>query len=192
MFYRINDSIRLCGWDQLECALRDLASHRVYFMRPEQYQLLSLCTGKLDSGCLLFNDEQRALLEQMQKAGIMMASDEPLPPIREEQKYHRYHNRFIRSAQWSITGRCNYRCRHCYMSAPEGKYGQLTREECEHIVRELADCGVMSVALTGGEALVHPDFWYIVDLLLAENMEISTVYSNGALINEDFFAGCES
>ncbi len=67
-----------------------------------------------------------------------------------DQEYRQYQNRFIRTAHWSITGKCNYKCRHCYMSAPEAKYGELSHETIMDIIGQLEECGVMSVTLTGG------------------------------------------
>ena len=41
----------------------------------------------------------------------------------EEQRYHAYPARYRRNVHWSITGTCNLRCRHCFMSAPHAKHG---------------------------------------------------------------------
>ncbi|WP_289466325.1 radical SAM protein, partial [Klebsiella pneumoniae] len=71
--------------------------------------------------------------------------------------------RYIRTAHWSITGRCNYRCKHCYMSAPDAKLGELSHETIMSIVQQLIDCGIYQVSLTGGEPLVRKDFMEIVD-----------------------------
>jgi radical SAM protein with 4Fe4S-binding SPASM domain len=72
------------------------------------------------------------------------------------------------------------------MSAPDAKYGELPLETILKIVDELADCGVMSVSLTGGEPLVRSDFPVIIDALLDRGIGIHTIYSNGALISEKF------
>ena len=36
-----------------------------------------------------------------------------------DQCYNHYDNRYIRDFYWSITGRCNFKCRHCYINAPD-------------------------------------------------------------------------
>ena len=44
--------------------------------------------------------------------------------------------------------------------------------------------GVRTVSLTGGEALLRRDFFAIVDALLAADILIVTVMSNGLLVND--------
>ena len=46
-----------------------------------------------------------------------------------EQEYRFYKARFKERVQWSITGKCNYCCKHCFMSAPEGVQGEPTWDE---------------------------------------------------------------
>ncbi len=52
------------------------------------------------------------------------------------------------------------------------------------IAREIGDCGILKVSLTGGEPLLRPDFLEIVDTLLEKEIVIRQIYSNGALVNE--------
>ena len=52
------------------------------------------------------------------------------------------------------------------------------------IARGLVDAGVLQCSITGGEALVRKDFWEILDCLLDGGIEITTVYSNGLLVND--------
>ena len=77
------------------------------------------------------------------------------------------------------------------MSAPKHKVEEFSHEQCMDIIAQLEDCGVQSISLTGGEALVRKDFWEIVDALIAANIKITMIYSNGLLINEKFIAELE-
>lgn len=70
------------------------------------------------------------------------------------------------------------------MSAPHAKYGELSHENCIRIIDQLVQCGVQSVSLTGGECLVRKDFLELVDRMLSYGINIYTIYSNGALVNE--------
>lgn len=101
-------------------------------------------------------------------------------------RYIEYQNIYKREVQWSITGRCNYHCRHCFQSACHGVLGVPTLEQCMDIIRQLDECGVKQVALTGGEPLVRGDFFQIVDELLRRDMQVLTIYSNGKLITQEF------
>ena len=97
----------------------------------------------------------------------------------------------LRLVHWAITGRCNYRCRHCFMSAPEAQFGELSYEQILRIVQELADCGVEIVSLTGGEPLVRRDFLEIVDALCERNIRIAGILSNGALVSKELLTALD-
>jgi AdoMet-dependent heme synthase len=64
-------------------------------------------------------------------------------------------------AQVELTHRCNLRCVHCYL-VPRNE-PELETEEIANLLRELADMGSLFLLLTGGEPLVRPDFFDIVD-----------------------------
>ena len=59
------------------------------------------------------------------------------------------------------------------------------------IVNDLGDCGVLSCSITGGEPLVRPDFWEIIDALRDRDIGIIQIYSNGLAVNEDLLDGFE-
>ena len=183
MYYRLKKNYRLRGWELLPYALVDMNTRRPLFIRPEEMDALKLCNGRIDLEIPLISDEIRKMIPQIEKNGIIepcQQGDGILP----EQEYKKYPARYIRTAHWSITGRCNFRCRHCYMSAPDAKLGELSHEQIMRMVEELAQCGIMNVSLTGGEPLVRSDFLEIVDALLEREIRITQIYSNGALVNE--------
>lgn len=89
------------------------------------------------------------------------------------------------AVKWSITGRCNLKCRHCYISAPFAKYGELTHVQCLDIISQLAECGVSRISLTGGEPFVRSDFWELVDEIINKKMIIEEILTNGILVTKD-------
>jgi len=113
-----------------------------------------------------------------------MDLSETVRPLTEHQQYHFYPNRYLRAVHWAITGRCNCRCRHCYMSAPSGKTGDYSTEECMEIIGQMEKAGIQVVNLTGGEALVRKDFFRIAERLTQAGIRIGTIMSNGFLVNE--------
>lgn len=113
-----------------------------------------------------------------------MDLSETVRPLTEHQQYHFYPNRYLRAVHWAITGRCNCRCRHCYMSAPSGKTGDYSTEECLEIIGQMEKAGIQVVNLTGGEALVRKDFFRIAERLTQAGIRIGTIMSNGFLVDE--------
>ena len=93
---------------------------------------------------------------------------------------------------WSITGRCNLRCRHCYIDGGAGSYGEPTLTECREIVRQMKDANLYMVALTGGEPLARRDFWDFLDLLVEEHIHVEEIFSNGLLITDSFLDRLET
>jgi radical SAM protein with 4Fe4S-binding SPASM domain len=59
------------------------------------------------------------------------------------------------------------------------------------IIDGLGECGVLRCSITGGEPLIRPDFWEIVDALIKNDILISTVYTNGFLLRDDILEGFE-
>lgn len=77
------------------------------------------------------------------------------------------------------------------MSAPHGALPQPSTEECLAIADQMAACGVQVVKLTGGECLIRNDFLQIVDRILAGEMQITTILSNGSLVTEQLLCALE-
>lgn len=191
MYYSLKPQYILRGWQKAPYALIDQEKHITLFLTGDVFDVLRLCDGKIDfSMPFLISGQQRAIAEQLFSKGIVDRSDVP-GAVSSRQEYFQYPSRFIKQAHWSITGKCNYRCRHCYMSAEDAKLGELPFETVMKIIDELDKCGVGMVSLTGGEPLVRKDFWDIVDALLEKNIMIESIYSNGALVNDRFLDGLE-
>lgn len=184
MYYKLLSQYKLCGWKKLPYAIVDTDKTKIGFMSSNEMEVLKLCDGLFDFNLPLFIDNYKEILNAALENGLIKECKKG-EKILPEQKYKYYDNRFIRQVHWSITGRCNYKCKHCYMSAPDAKMGQLPLEDIADIINQLAECGVYTVSLTGGEPLIRKDFMEIVDMLLDKNIKIKTIYSNGLLVKED-------
>ena len=185
MFYRLKSEYMLRGWKLLSTGVVNHENRTVQFLPPKKYNVLKLCNGQ--SAGDSFDEAQHKILEEFIADGYVETTDE-ISPLESVQEYKFHDNRFLRSIAWSITGKCNCKCRHCYMSASPQKVEEFTHEQCMDIIAQMADCGVQNVALIGGEPLVRRDFWEIVDELIAKDIRIKKVFSNGILINEKFIS----
>ena len=189
--YRLKRPWALRGWDKLPYALVNDETKRVVFVSREEFEALSLCDGSIDVSWAFVPPETRELVERIAELGVAEACADG-EEVEGWQRYRKYDCRYVKMAHWSITGRCNYRCRHCYMSAPDAKYGELDHDTCMRIIDELADCGVYRMSITGGEPLVRSDFWELIDHMLERGMRIMMIYSNGALVTDEFLDGLEA
>lgn len=190
-YLRLKDHWLLRGWERLPHALVDDRQGHSHFVDNATFQTLSLCDGTFQAGNPVLLPVHQQILKALQQHGIIEGCDSR-HPISDRQCYRRYPCRHMPKAHWSVTGRCNYHCRHCYMSAPEAKYGELSLTQCLRIVDQLSEAGVFQVSLTGGEPLFRPDFLDIVDALRDKGIHISQIYSNGALVNETLLDALEA
>ena len=86
---------------------------------------------------------------------------------------------------WNIPRTCNLRCIHCYSDSAAANYpGELNWEQMEEVVDDLAAYAIPSLLLSGGEPMVHPDFFKLVDLASSKGMKL-TISTNGTLITPE-------
>lgn len=95
--------------------------------------------------------------------------------------------------QWHLTERCNLRCRHCYQDNPhqeEMSFSEITNviEAAALMVKDWQEAYDLqflpSFNITGGEPFLRPDFFPLLERLLATGFEVY-VLSNGTLITEE-------
>lgn len=183
MYFKLNKNYALRGWNRLPFGLQNLKTGKVLFFDKDQYYFLLLCDGISDIDPEILSEEEKTFIRELESQNIISKLKEKVP-ITKKQEYIKYPNRYMRSAQWSITGKCNYKCKHCFLSADSDSI-ELSTRDCFKIIDELSQCGINSVSITGGEPLIRPDFLDIVDYLIAKDIKISTIYTNGKLINKD-------
>lgn len=183
MFYRLNNGYALRGWKKLTGVLLYLSSGHIRELSFIEFQCLLFCDGETLISADILTEDMRLIFDRFLSEEIILQIHEPdkISPV---QRYRYYDCRYISNILWSITGYCNFRCRHCYLDAPAGRDGALNTEECFDIIDQLEANGIYSVDLTGGEPLIRSDFWEIVDRLREKNIHISQIYTNGWLVNE--------
>jgi cyclic pyranopterin phosphate synthase len=102
---------------------------------------------------------------------------------------HDGHGRRISDLRVSVTDRCNFRCQYCMPA--EGlpwleRAEVLSFEEIERLVTVMAQMGVQTLRLTGGEPLVRRDFPALAALLTAvDGLDEVSVTTNGFLLERD-------
>jgi len=104
--------------------------------------------------------------------------------------------------QWHITDTCDQRCQHCYIFS-EDKNICVKEMAYPDIQKVLDDCREMCLKLgripyfyiTGGDPILHQDFWKVLKLLKANSFEFS-ILGNPFHLNDEVckklkFYGCE-
>ena len=86
---------------------------------------------------------------------------------------------------WNSTKTCNLTCAHCYADAEIRRFaGELTTEEAQHMIEDLAAFNVPALLISGGEPLVRPDILDLADYATSLGVRV-TFSTNGTLINKE-------
>lgn len=103
--------------------------------------------------------------------------------------------------QWHITDSCDQRCEHCYIfSEGHSHLVEMSLTKAKEVLKQVKEmCHSMNrrpyFYITGGDPILHTDFWNIIDMLKRQNIPF-TILGNPFHITDDVCqrlraAGCE-
>ena len=116
----------------------------------------------------------------------MKEDDRPLQIRAEEEYRSQFENKTLAPyyVQWIATHKCNFKCPHCGTAADEAKPDELTTAQILNVIDQLAEMGTQVLSLTGGEAILRPDFPEIMQR--CKDVGIKTGFvTNGFAIKEN-------
>ncbi len=90
----------------------------------------------------------------------------------------------IISAEIEITNKCNLRCLHCVNKSGDPYPDELTTKEIFAVIDALSALGVYQVMISGGEPMLHPDLFNIIEYARKAPM-IVDIFTNATLITEE-------
>ena len=92
-------------------------------------------------------------------------------------------NNLMTHIELEISNPCNERCLHCYRGCNSTRKGFLSAAQTKNVLKQAKNLGVKSVTITGGEALLNPEWREIVEI--ADDLDYQTsLFTNGSLLNE--------
>lgn len=205
MRYVIDRRVALRSWPRLPfaCYVKGQAVPRL--LKQEEFDLLARCDGVTElpdvtgaESCpnhlhdsptgdspATPGDPEAALFTSIVRRGLAhpaAAGDVPDPWSAPRS----YRNRVFHSLNWAITGKCNLKCRHCFMAADNAPMmGEFSWEECLALLDECERCGIQTLTLTGGEPLLHPRFTDLVREVSRRGLTLSQLNTNGTLLTSE-------
>ena len=189
MYYRLKEPWAFRGWGRSPFALQaqygETKHDRPNFLSKEPFLELLYCNGEEDVDIDAFSERGQRVIRELLAHEGMEESVEPMEPLKPWQRYHVYPSRYAENVHWSITGKCNFNCRHCLVSAPDAHHPQLPLDDCLRIVDEMAMCGIKRTDITGGEPLTRKDFEEIVKALSERGIDIGVLFTNASLLTAD-------
>ncbi len=156
----------------------NIPDDQLYELDEEAFEFLKKCNGKRPLSKLLPNagKDSREFIGYMlnegiirMRAGVRMikTAKSPIPSLR--------------YLLLNITDKCNLACRHCYLGSSGNKHIKLSL--FEKAVSQFEEMGGMKLMLSGGEPLLHPEFWNLMEILPSCELRV-VILSNGTLIDE--------
>jgi radical SAM protein with 4Fe4S-binding SPASM domain len=86
---------------------------------------------------------------------------------------------------WNITRACNLKCVHCYNDSGAGKASnEVSTDKAKEVIDDLARFGVPSLLFSGGEPLMRPDLFELVEHAVGKGLR-TVISTNGTLITEE-------
>ncbi|MCE5198726.1 radical SAM protein [bacterium] len=84
-----------------------------------------------------------------------------------------------------VTTRCQANCVHCSAAKHKRQYdADLTTQEWKRVVRESEQLGSVTIIFTGGEPLLRPDIFELIDWVDKDEAVVG-IFSNGLLLNQE-------
>lgn len=84
-----------------------------------------------------------------------------------------------------LTNQCNFRCIYCFNDSGTVLGDEpMSTNEWLKLIDQAADMGILKCTITGGEPMVHPGFFDILQQLHKRNI-ITYICSNGSLLSDE-------
>ena len=185
--------IRTCSREEVR--IRNTTTEKDFKPTSDTILLLDLCTGVTSVEEIITTLSEKSgeskeelaggvasILEILSEKGIITVRSTPLlQPRRAKEVTRKYPTE---SAQIELTNRCNLSCAHCFNNSGEPSPDELTTEEILSLINVLSRMGIHRITLTGGEPLLHPDFFRILEHARKAPMTV-TVFTNGTVVTEE-------
>ena len=179
-YAKLNEDWMLWGWSDMPRTLVNWRTGDHRELNPMSFYVAESCDGLTDFDSFAFLPKHHAMLDLMISEGIARI---PRGDAIEPWQRHRHaDNPRLKGIHWCVTGLCNLNCRHCYMEAPSGRYGQLPFDAMAGLVEQFERANVIEVSFTGGEPFLRKDLLDLIRLLAKKKIRLVQIYSNGLLI----------
>lgn len=175
--YILNPNIALRSWRLVPCAYYVRGVREAKGLKKDEFEFLLQCDGKTE-------------LDDSPLVGHFMANGF-IAPARDGdrlsgwQRHLDCDNRYFPAMNWMITGKCNYNCLHCFNAADNAPLtNEWTFEEAKDLMDQAQKCGINAFTITGGEPMLHRNFFEIVKGIYARGMYINELNTNGFFLDQ--------
>lgn len=181
MKYILNENIALRSWHLVPYAFYVKGMRDAQGLSKEDFEILAECDGEQE---LQLTDK----LQNLMMSGLIfpvMEGAERHRKLSSWQKLKVCDNRYFPAVNWMITGKCNYNCLHCFNAADNGPLmSEFSLKEAKRFISDAEKCGINAFTITGGEPMLHKDFFTIMEEIYAHGMFVEELNTNGHFIDD--------
>ncbi|MGD2248139.1 MAG: radical SAM protein [Candidatus Methanofastidiosia archaeon] len=176
--------------------VENLVTKKDYRVNLATAAFLELCTGthsltdiaeiisqKFDEPLEYIVQGIQKICGTLQKKGLITLKETPLKEEKKTVVELQGENRPY-FAHVELTNACNLSCLHCANDSGNPYPDELTTQEILDLIDTLHTMGVTRVVFTGGEPLLHPDLYTIINHAKEQPM-IVDIFTNSTLITEE-------
>ena len=119
------------------------------------------------------------------RPGRALPAFTPIPPILDDEGAAELPFAGLDTLWLQLTGTlCNIACRHCFITCGprEDRVPMMTRQRLEEVLCEARELGVKEYYFTGGEPMLHPEFYELCERTLEQGP--LSILTNGILIDD--------
>lgn len=182
MKYILDAKIALRSWRLVPYAYYIRHDRNARGLCKEEFEFLSSCDGRTR---IVPEENKKALAEKFLACGFIHPAQGG-EVLSDWQKPRHCDNRYFPAMNWMITGKCNYNCLHCFNAADNAPLmSEWTLPEAEKLLDEAQICGINAFTITGGEPMLHQNFFEIIAGIYARGMYVEELNTNGHFIDQE-------
>lgn len=174
----LGENIALRTWRLVPYAYYIRGDRDAHGLSKEDFELLCRCDGRQDI-------ESAEDLKRIAATGLARPAFEG-ETLTRWQEHRVCDNRYFPALNWMITGKCNYNCLHCFNAADNAPLmSEFSMEEAMRLIDEADKCGINAFTITGGEPMLHKNFFDILEAIYDRGMFVEELNTNGHFIDEE-------
>lgn len=177
MYYILNENVALRSYKRVPFAIVFKNVRNPRAISDEDYFYLSLCNSLND---IEENDD----IKRLENKGYIRRCNKGEFELSSWQKMT-CDNYVFPAAIIELTSICNYNCKHCFNAVDNNPlHDSFSKEEMIDLLDQMSSAGINAITLTGGEPMLHKDFFDIVFEIHKRNMFLEELNTNGYFINK--------
>lgn len=181
MYYILNENIGLRSYKRVPFCIVFKGVRHPRAVNRDEYQYLSLCDGlnDIEDNDIIKTLENKHYIKKCNKGEFKLSPWQNMV----------CDNYVFPAAIIEFTSICNYNCKHCFNAIDNNPlHDSFSKEEIIKLLDQLSISGVNAITLTGGEPMLHPDFFDIVYEIYKRNMCLEELNTNGYFITKGALA----